>query len=250
MDPTIYLTNHSSLVTDAQVTQIAAACATQVTRDCAPAHGLVPVPVMFTNSPPPGARIIDIVDVQDDPQALGWHTEDGSDHIYGVSSVKPVLDNGGQILTGALSVSSVVSHEVLEMFCDPWCSAWADSGKGFLVAWEVGDPVQSDSYIIGGVAVSNFVTVNWFNPYAASGDKFDFMGKLARPFTLSRGGYWVQERSNRQTQKLGAKLGELFNGDEFPALRFDDHFPGWLRQLKEQEHTRTQKLIRGPQKVA
>lgn len=244
MDPTIYLTNHASLMTDAEVQAVANACALQISRDCSPLTGYAPVPVVFTKNPQKGTRVIDVVDVQDDPQALGWHTSEAGDHIYGVSSVKPVLDHGGGKLTGQLSASSVISHEVLEMFCDPFCSGWADSGRGFLVAWEVGDPVQSDSYDIAvgtqKVSVSNFVTSEWFNPNASRGDQFDFLGKVKRPFTMSRGGYWVQERTTAQTQKMGRTV-----DNDFPPLLFDAHFPEWLKPIKEASHSRSQRKLRG-----
>jgi hypothetical protein len=44
-----------------------------------------------------------------------------------VVAAKPELDNGGKATTGDWSVSSVMSHEVLEMFIDPNCNL--KSGK-------------------------------------------------------------------------------------------------------------------------
>lgn len=228
MDNTIYVTNRSTQVTDAQVAAMTAACAKQVAQHIAPTHFVTPAPVLFLpkNAPAPTkqARIIAVQDVCDDPQALGYHTEDGSDHIWGVVGTKAVMDHGAKATTGAYAVSTILSHEVGEMYMDPFCSLWADSGQGFLVAFEIGDPVQSDYYMIDGVAVSNFVTGPWFNPLAAPGTKFDWMGKLKAPFTMDKGGYWVELSGGNVSQKFGAAM------------------PDWLREMKGQSATRTQRL--------
>src|SRR6185437_12983234 len=50
------------------------------------------------------------------PGVLGFHTEDQGGKLWGVVAAKPELDNGAKVTTGDWSVSSVLSHEVLEMF--------------------------------------------------------------------------------------------------------------------------------------
>jgi hypothetical protein len=228
MDNTIYLINKSTTVSDADVAAMAAACSKQIAQHIAPAHFMLPAPVLFlgknTAAPPKQARIISIQDECDDPQALGYHTEDGSQHIWGVVGTKTVLSQGAKALLGPYAVSTIVSHEVAEMYIDPFCSGWFDNGQGMLVAYEIGDPVQSDFYMIDGVAVSNFVTGPWFNPMAARASKFDYMGKLKAPFSMSKGGYLVLMREGRTTQKFG------------------EHMPEWLRELKAASNTRTQRL--------
>jgi hypothetical protein len=232
VDNTIYVANHSSQVTDAQVQAMTAACAKQIAQHVAPAHYVLPAPVLYLarNAPalPTQARIITVMDDLDDPQALGYHTEDGADHIWGVVGTKAAMSQGAKALTGAYSISSILSHEVGEMFMDPFCSGWYDSGKGYLVAAEIGDPVQSDFYLIDGVAVSNFVCGAWFNPMAAKTDKFDWMGNLKAPFTMSRGGYWVQLKGGKVTQKFGTQM------------------PKWLREVKMSSESRTQRIGVGP----
>jgi hypothetical protein len=227
MDNTIYVANRSK-VSDQDIAKATAAVAKQLAQHVAPAHFVTAAPVLFlphgASGPSTQARIISVQDECDDPQALGYHTEDGSEHIWGVVGTKAVLDQGAKPTTGAYAVSTVLSHEVLEMFIDPFCSMWADSGQGWLAAYEVGDPVQSDYYPIDGVAVSNFITGPWFNPMAARGTKFDYMAKLRAPFSMSKGGYLVQMREGKTTQKFGEAM------------------PEWLRKLKAQSKTRTQRL--------
>src|SRR5215471_14600809 len=114
------------------VATMTAAIATQVHYDAAPIWDRAPAAVVFYTDPavvPAAAHGIAIVDtIQDQPAGvLGFHTE----------------DNGGQVLTGDWSVSSTLSHEVLEMFVDPNCNLWANDGKGTAFSLEVCDPVEA-----------------------------------------------------------------------------------------------------------
>lgn len=232
MDNTIYVTNQSTDVSDNDVAAMVAACSKQIAQHVAPAHFVTAAPVLFlpkgAPSPTRQARIISLQNQLDDPQAAGYHTQDGSEHIWGVVGTEVALENGSKVLTGAMSISTILSHEICEMFMDPFCSLWADNGHGLLIAFEIGDPVQSDFYTIGQVAVSDFVTGPWFNPMAARSDKFDYMGRVKTPFTLSRGGYWVQAKEGKTTQKFGAE------------------FPDWVRRMKEHDPTRTTRRMESP----
>lgn len=228
MDSTIYVTNQSTQVSDADVATMTAACAKQIAWHVAPAHGVNTVPVRYlakgATPPRAQARIITVMDTLDDPQALGYHTQDGSEHIWGVVGTKAAMDHGAKALTGPYAISTILSHEVAEMFIDPFCSGWFDDGSGTLIAYEVGDPVQSDLYLINGVAVSNFVTGAWFNSLAAKTDRFDWMGRLKAPFTMAPGGYWVQMQQGQVTQKFG------------------DQMPTWLVEQKCSPQARTQRI--------
>jgi hypothetical protein len=189
--------------------------AKQIARDVAPAWGLAAVPVVFTQAQlPAGARALFLVDTCDDPEALGYHTESSGAVESGFIGCKPELDAGAKVLTGPYAVSTIGSHEVAELFVDQHVNLYADTGRGFSVAYEISDPVQSDFYEIDGVAVSNFVTDRWFDPETPAGTKTDFMGKLHAPFTLSPGGYWVEMRDGRVSQ------------------RFGERFPDWLKEVK------------------
>lgn len=212
-DQTIYVVNRSTLVSNADAQAMTAAVNHQMQRDVCLAWNLPATPITFTAKPPKGARVISLVDTADDPQALGYHTETGAIQS-GIVGCKPELDQGAHPLTGPYSVASILSHEVLEMAVDPRCNLWADSGRGFLVAYEVGDPVQSDHYDIDGVTVSNFVLPAWFDPNTPRGTKVDYLGNLRAPFTMSSGGYWVQLRAGQATQKFG------------------EHMPVWLIAAK------------------
>ena len=107
-----------------------------------------------------------------------------------------MIDGKGEMLRGPLSVSAVLSHEVIEAYCDPDVNLWADRGDGFLIAYEACDPVENDVYDVETkdgtkVSVSNFVLPAWFDSLTPEGSKLDFMAKLSKPFTMSEGGYLV-----------------------------------------------------------
>ena len=174
----IAILNQSTLVADADVVKMTEAIATQVQFDAAPIWDRAPAAVVFYTDPaavPAAAHGIAIVDtIQNQPKGvLGFHTEDQGAQLWGVVAAKPELDNGGQVLTGDWSVSSTLSHEVLEMFVDPNCNLWANDGKGTAYSLEVCDPVEAPTYTVKGVSVSNFVTPSWFDPLAPATAQFD-----------------------------------------------------------------------------
>ena len=91
-----------------------------------------------------------------------------------------------------------MSHEILEMVADPGANLYAagfvrdraDRKRGALVSYEVCDPVESITYKIAGVPVSNFVLPEWFEPEHEDGSlKMDYRGRLNGPFQLAPGGY-------------------------------------------------------------
>ena len=156
---------------------------------------------------PAGAWPIYILDDPDVAGALGYHDVDPQGRPYGRVFVKPSEDNG-------ISVSSVLSHEVIEAFVDPWANLWADGVHGSSIAFEACDPVESSSYKINGVEVSNFVTRDWFDPQSSSG-RYDWLKHLAAPMTLEAGGYEIVMRDGAVSQK------------------FADDYPAWRLALKQ-----------------
>ncbi len=163
----IAILNQSTLVSNADAAAMTEAVAAQVRFDAAPIWDRAPAAVVFYTDPsavPPAAHGIALVDtIENQPQGvLGFHTEDRGGKLWGVVAAKPELDNGAEVTTGDWSVSSVLSHEVLEMFVDPNCNLWANDGQGSAYSFEVCDPVEAPSYPVNGVSVSNFVTPSWF----------------------------------------------------------------------------------------
>lgn len=202
----------STLVSTDEVARMVDACAKQVRLHFAPAWSRLPsTPRMFASRAdvPPGIPIIAVVDDSDDPGALGYHTEGRDGQVSGIVAVGAVQDNGGSLFGGRNSVSSVLSHEILETHCDPWVDVWVDAADGLhAFAFEMCDPVQSDSYEIDGVAVSDFVLPHYFDGAAASGTRFDWLGRLSRPFTIALGGYAiVRSIATGRITQLGSRPG-------------------------------------------
>jgi hypothetical protein len=195
----IAVLNKSKKVTNADALVMTQACSQQLERHAAVAWGRVPCPVQFhadESTVPAGAEHIYIFDSADTAGALGYHSQTPGGFIYGRVFVNPVLSSkGGTVLDGAMSVSSVLSHEVLEQYIDPDINLWAEDAKGKCYAVEVGDPVESDVYVMmvgtKSVAVSNFVFPEWFDSVNVRGARFDQMGRLKKPFTMTAGGYMV-----------------------------------------------------------
>ena len=69
---------------------------------------------------------------------------------------------------------------------------------------EVGDPCEVFSYSIAGVKVSDFVTPEYYNVYAAEGEPLDHLGRLIHPLEVPAGCYisWIDPEDGRWHQKL------------------------------------------------
>jgi hypothetical protein len=159
-----------------------------------------------------------LLDDADTAGALGYHDEDEHGVPYGKVFTKISLQYG--------TVSSVLSHEVIELFLDPPCNRFAiDFNTGILYAVEGGDPVENDSYDVGGIEVSNFIMPAWFDLTPQSGDHFDWLGNLTAPFTMTRGGYLIYMQGGEEKSRFQLKV-----GPEVPA---------WKKELKWHPAART-----------
>jgi len=229
--PRIAVINKSTLVSDADAKTMWLACKNQIYYHAAPL-----LHKRFLNSVfvPTGAvaKATDfplvILDDPDQADALGYHTEDPDGKVWGRVFVRPILDNGGTVLHGSLSVSAVLSHEMLETFADLNVNLWADRFDGTMVALEIADPVENDAYEVGSldaagnavkVSVSNFVLNEWFDPQAAPTARFDYMKLVKAPLTMSPGGYIVvlNYRNGKVSQLFGSKHAEHENRKKKPA---------------------------------
>ena len=205
--------NLSTLVTDVEAYSMACLADRQARDHYAPAWDVQPPKVEYLAGKPSRKydAIIGILDDSDQAGALGWHTEGPDADVYGRVFARPVLDNGGNALTDPLSVCSVLSHEVLETLGDSACNGWAQRGDGTLVARELCDPVEGDSYplsvkseagtVVEGT-VSDFVFPAWFDPDAA-GAPYDWMDLLSSPFQVRSTGYLIVMSGGTVSQQWG-----------------------------------------------
>lgn len=210
----IAVINLSQAVSRVQAVRMVAACQMQARRDFSPAWNTRRPDIRLYRSEqevPRGVPIIALIDSIEEAGALGWHAETPDGREYGRVQVRLVLDNGGDLLIGSTSVCAVLSHEILELMADPYCTRWEQGprrpGGADLYAFEVCDPVQGDGYAVvdreGAPWVSNFVLPNWFD-----GDEgqVDFMGTCPGPFKLAPGGYMIiRNAAGSETSVFGKK---------------------------------------------
>jgi hypothetical protein len=182
--------------TDADAREICAALAHQLGYHVQQSYRAVATPVKWytTGFFPLSAWPVYILKDSDEAGALGYHDLDPAGRPYGRVFSAPT-DAAG------VSLSSVVSHEVVEAFVDPWANLWADGAGGVSVAFEACDPVEASTYEIAGVEVSNFVTRAWFDQNDKVGP-FDHLNHLSRPRMLEKGGYEILMHDGRVTQQF------------------------------------------------
>lgn len=229
----ISVINQSRRIADQDVAQMTLAVGKQLAEHVAPFYGLVPALefVKQGGSPSPGACPCYVVDEPDVDGALGYHDEDGRGIAYIKVFVDPTLDNGGTVLVGPNAVSVTLSHEVLELTGDAPANKWVDGPNGYDFAYELCDAVEGDVYEVGGVSVSNFVLQAFFDPRAEAGSKFDFLGKLRAPFTMTPGGYQITRTEPGRISQIfaHARCMEVAAG---VAVHFGSEFPEWKRAAK------------------
>ena len=204
----IAIINKSTLVSAADVTRMTAAVYRQVKWQVSKAWELKPplvVEAADEASAPVGATKVMIFDDADVAGALGYHDVGPDGLPYGKVFAKVSLDNN-------VSVSSVLSHETCEIVGDAHANYWADAPDGKSYALELCDPVESDSYMINvngvNVEVSNFVTPDFFDTVQVAGAKFDWLGKLTAPFTMTKGGYLIVRTDGTASQVFGEEFPE------------------------------------------
>lgn len=224
--------NLSTLVSNQDAYDMTLLVNRQLIDHVAPAWDRLPPRVIFLPQGAAGVHydaILGILDDADQAGDLGWHTEGPDADVYGRVFARPVLSNGGNALTADLSVCSVLSHEACETFGDSACDLWAQQASGLLVARELCDPVESDSYRITITAqsgeqvtgtVSDFVLPAWFDPAAAPGAT-DYMGLCTAPFQVRATGYVIQMTGGTVSEQWG------------------DEYPEWRKATKQDRLART-----------
>ncbi len=137
-------------------------------------------------------------DDADEANALGYHdlTKDGQPaaKIF----VKTTLADN-QL------VSVTACHELFEMVIDPIANLWAEAANGTEYAYEMCDAVEEDTFLVDGIQMSNFLHPTWFEPFQhRPGTKFDHLGLLKKPFSMTKGGYVIIKKNGKVTQNFGS----------------------------------------------
>jgi len=190
---TIYVTNGSTMVTDAELADALPAFQQALDQDFAPEWGadatLVQLPAGATV--PAGGWSIAISDEPDVFGAAGYH-DIGAGHV---PFARVFADTG-------LEWQVTFTHELWEMLADPYCDRTASPAKlgehtkagQALYALEVADPVEDQSFAYSRpgadgapVPISDFVTERWFD--GEGGGRFDFAGHVKHALQILTNGY-------------------------------------------------------------
>src|SRR5258706_12127759 len=155
----IAVKNESTLVSNADVDLMTQAIQIQLNLHVLPAWNMKSGTIKFyadTTKIPGYAWVISILDNSTVAGALGYHAQDNNT-IDGFIFAEPALSNGGVVLYDPknpqnVSVSSICSHEALEMVGDKFAGFWSDGpsivasdGKTYNeYALELCDPVEND----------------------------------------------------------------------------------------------------------
>lgn len=182
----IAIINQSTLVSEADLALWLPALQQQLNDDYSPVWGPTAVLQLETQAVQ-GQWSLVLMDEADQPGDLGYHVDD-----TGVPAAKifcRITQESGT------AVSSVMSHELLEMMTDPACTRMDESGR-YIV--EVADPVEANYYEINGVTVSNFVTPEYFGLVRSASPRWDLLRELGGPCPMLLGGGYQMEWNGRQ----------------------------------------------------
>lgn len=193
--------NHSTVLTDARVDEIAQALQHQAVHHIGPAWQLAQTRIHRREPLATDGQLV-FLDDTDQAGALGYHDDSTPAGLPCMKVFVKTCQSDG------ISESSCASHELAEALVDPFINAASFDGSSKFWATEIGDPVQRGTYLIGSVPVSNFVLPSWFNRQGTG--SFDFLGQVSAPFLVSEGGYsQFIDLSNVEAgwQQVGAELG-------------------------------------------
>jgi hypothetical protein len=225
----LYTELGTTKVTAAQLEEMTSAINQQMARDFCPAFGISLVswsvlPAGATANP--SDLVITLMDVDKSvPGALGYHSEQNNGVKFGSILVDPCLQYLGA--DPLISVAQCLSHECCEAAADIACDVWVLGTDSQLWAQEVCDPVESATYVIGAVTVSDFVTPAFFDDQAPAGSRFDHLGVLTAGFSIDKGGYAVLWQP----------------GTAQPRQVFGDEYPEWRKGTKTRAFARTKKRL-------
>lgn len=186
----ISLVNHSAKIVDAKLQATLRALNRQLDEDFAPHWGRggrlrlegrsAPKPVPERASDIRGEAVIYLCDLPEDSQdALGYHELNHRGIPYGF-----VFTELSRELEEPWSLT--LSHEVLELVVDAEANLLVkgphpeDPTREVFDWYEVCDAVQTQSYVIDGERVSNFVLPLYFTTHEEPGGRNDFLGATRR----------------------------------------------------------------------
>lgn len=166
------------------------------------------------------------LDDADQPGALAYHDLTPSGLPLSKVFVKTTLKNGEQV-----SVSA--SHELVEMLVDPAINIMTTGPDPKAVyAYESADPVESLSFKVNGIPMSNFVYPSYFETFhKPKSVQFDHMKAVSKPFQILKDGYQVIFRNGKWSQVHGSKMkAQHFRKEDRRGHRSETRKAGMLQK--------------------
>jgi hypothetical protein len=179
---TIAIQNNGKIATESQLKGWIDAAKIQCDRDLQPIWGYT---VNFVYVPP-GQKYpladwyCSILDTADDSGGLAWH--DVGPNNEPLIEVFMDLNPGN---SGSVSFT----HEVCEAIGDPMINTIMNTvinGSQYTIPQEICDPVESNTYQINGIDVTDFVYPAWFG---GNNGPYDFLKICTNPGQILPGGY-------------------------------------------------------------
>jgi hypothetical protein len=217
-------------VTTRSLLQVTAAVQKQVTRDLEPIWGVTATVDTFG----------DLVSIPNDylPVVVFGDPDELADQLVnalGAAPAKQLLDELEQESVAGIHLNAltrqpfalvsangawtvVLSHEVIEMLCDPWGNRLVagphplEPQRRVKYLLEVCDPCQSVWYPVNGVPVTDFYTPRYFDPVALDMVRYSFTGSITRPRQVIEGGYLTY------LDPTDSQLYQLSGDSDRPAL--------------------------------
>ena len=199
--PDIAVFNQATAPLGVDLDRLVAALQKFVTECVAPVWG-TPARLAKTTGFKKGAWALVFLDTADQANALAYHelTPDG----FPLSKVfvKTIAEAGASLTVAA-------SHELVEMLVDPainLLSLGPDPKAAY--AYESADPVEADSlaFTVGGFPMTDFVYPSYFESFRKpNSTKFDYRGKVTRPFEILPGGYQLVFKNGKWSQLTATK---------------------------------------------
>jgi hypothetical protein len=196
--PSIACFNKATVPLGVDLDALIAAMQVFIDNDVAPVWG-TPAKLVKSTGFIPGHWAMVFLDDADQPGALAYHdlTPDGLPEAK--VFVKTTLNNHDLV-----SVSA--SHELVEMLVDPAINLMTTGPDPKLVyAYEGADPVEALSYMVDGIAMTDFVYPAYFEDFHKPGSvQFDRLKKVNKPFQILSGGYQIIFKNGKWTQVTGS----------------------------------------------
>jgi len=223
--PDIAVFNQATAPLGVELDKLIAALQKFVTDYVAPVWG-TPARLAKTTGFKKGAWAFVFLDTADQANALAYHelTPDGLplSKVF----VKTIADAGA-------SLSVAASHELVEMLVDPainLLSLGPDAKAAY--AYEAADPVEADAlaFKVNGLKMTDFVYPSYFESFRKpNSTKFDYRGKVTRPFQILAGGYqlvfkngdWSQLTATKATARALAREDRRQHRSEIRKMRPD-----------------------------